>query len=141
MTDFQPDIVLNELTDLPDDAADIGAHTDRNARIRTEGTQNLIDAARHSGSPKLLAQSVAWQLRKVPTPWLSASWSGWFLTKVVWCCATGSSTAQAPITNSDSLTGLRSRSTTRSNAPSEPCRSRRASSTSPTEQRAQDGPK
>jgi nucleoside-diphosphate-sugar epimerase len=64
--DFKPDIIVNELTDLPDDAAQIGAHADLNARIRTEGTQNLIEAARRSGSPKILAQSVAWQLPDGP---------------------------------------------------------------------------
>src|SRR4029077_18466003 len=36
------------------------------ARIRTEGTRNLIEAARRSGSPKILAQSVAWQLPEGP---------------------------------------------------------------------------
>jgi hypothetical protein len=60
--DFRPDIILNELTVLPDDPAQIDALTDLNDRIRTEGTQNLIDAARRCGSPKILAQSVAWQL-------------------------------------------------------------------------------
>ena len=64
--DFKPDIILNELTDLPDDIAKIGAHADLNARIRTEGTRNLIEAARRSGSPKILAQSVAWQLPDGP---------------------------------------------------------------------------
>ena len=39
---------------------------DLNARIRTEGTRNLIEAARRSGSPKILAQSVAWQLPDGP---------------------------------------------------------------------------
>jgi nucleoside-diphosphate-sugar epimerase len=63
---FAPDIVLNELTDLPDDAASIGAYAERNARIRTEGNRNLIDAARRSGSPRILAQSVAWQLPDGP---------------------------------------------------------------------------
>jgi NADPH:quinone reductase-like Zn-dependent oxidoreductase len=60
--DFKPDVVLNQLTDLPDDPAQISELTDLNARIRTEGTWNLIEAARRSGSPKILAQSVAWQL-------------------------------------------------------------------------------
>ena len=60
--DFKPDVVLNELTDLPDDAAQISERADLNARIRTEGNRNLIEAARRSGSPKILAQSVAWQL-------------------------------------------------------------------------------
>ena len=64
--DFAPDIILNELTDLPDDPAKIGDHADLNARIRTEGNRNLIAAARQSGSPKILAQTVAWQLPDGP---------------------------------------------------------------------------
>src|SRR6476659_11143712 len=43
--DFKPDVVLNELTDLPDDAAQISKRADLDARIRTEGTRNLIEAA------------------------------------------------------------------------------------------------
>ena len=58
--------MLNELTDLPDDAARISELADLNARIRTEGTRNLIEAARRSGSQKILAQSVAWQLPDGP---------------------------------------------------------------------------
>jgi len=64
--EFEPDVVLDELTDLPDDAARISELAGLNARIRTEGTQNLIEAARRSGSPKILAQSVAWQLPDGP---------------------------------------------------------------------------
>jgi hypothetical protein len=64
--DFKPDVVLNELTDLPDDAEQISELAGLNARIRTEGTRNLIEAARRSGSPKILAQSVAWQLPEGP---------------------------------------------------------------------------
>src|SRR3954471_4657647 len=64
--DFKPDIILNELTDLPDDVTQISAHAGQNARIRTEGNQNLIEAARQSGSPKILAQTVAWKLPDGP---------------------------------------------------------------------------
>ena len=64
--DFKPDVILNELTDLPDEVEKIGDHAELNARIRTEGNQNLIAAARQSGSPKILAQSVAWQLPDGP---------------------------------------------------------------------------
>jgi uncharacterized protein YbjT (DUF2867 family) len=64
--DFKPDIILNELTDLPDDVSKIADHLSLNARIRTEGNQNLIEAARQSGSPKILAQSVAWKLPEGP---------------------------------------------------------------------------
>jgi hypothetical protein len=63
---FKPDVILYELTDLPDDVAQISKHAGLNARIRTEGNQNLIEAARRSGSPKILAQSVAWQLPDGP---------------------------------------------------------------------------
>nr|MEA2798838.1 hypothetical protein [Phenylobacterium sp.] len=64
--DFGPDVVVNQLTDLPDDAAEIPQFTELNARIRTEGSENLIEAARRSGSAKLLAQSLAWQLPDGP---------------------------------------------------------------------------
>jgi hypothetical protein len=64
--DFKPDVILNELTDLPDDVSQIPKHADLNARIRTEGNQNLIDAARQGGSPKILAQSIAWKLPDGP---------------------------------------------------------------------------
>ncbi len=37
--EFEPDVILDELTDLPDDVTQIGALAERNARIRTEGTQ------------------------------------------------------------------------------------------------------
>ncbi|MDX6284282.1 MAG: hypothetical protein QOH03_5353 [Kribbellaceae bacterium] len=66
VTEFKPDLILNELTDLPDDLAQIGEHAELNARIRTEGNQNLIDAARQVGSPRLLVQSVAWPLPDGP---------------------------------------------------------------------------
>jgi nucleoside-diphosphate-sugar epimerase len=64
--DFKPDVILNELTDLPDEMEKIGDHAKLNARIRTEGNHNVIEAARQSGSPKILAQTVAWQLPDGP---------------------------------------------------------------------------
>lgn len=63
---FKPDVILNELTDLPDDVTQIPKYSEMNARIRTEGNQNLIEAARQSGSPKILAQTVAWKLPDGP---------------------------------------------------------------------------
>ena len=58
----RPDPVLHELTDLPDDAAQIAARPGANARMRREGTSNLIAAARAAGAGRFLAQSVAWTL-------------------------------------------------------------------------------
>jgi uncharacterized protein YbjT (DUF2867 family) len=63
---FEPDAIVNQLSDLPDDAAQIGDYAQRNARSRTEGNENLLEAARQSGSPKLLVQSLAWQLPEGP---------------------------------------------------------------------------
>jgi len=62
MTDFTPDLVLHELTDLPDDREDLAARRGDNARIRREGTANLLAAAAASGRPRVVAQSVAWEL-------------------------------------------------------------------------------
>lgn len=58
---FAPDLVLHELTDLPDDPARIG-NGEANARIRREGTRNLLAAARAAGARRFVAQSVAWEL-------------------------------------------------------------------------------
>ena len=58
----QADAVLHLLTDLPDDPSAIEAFTEANARIRREGTRNLLTAARAAGTTRFLAESVAWQL-------------------------------------------------------------------------------
>ena len=60
---FAPDIVLHQLTDLPDDVARIADHFDANNRVRRQGTANLLVAASAApGSPRTVAQSVAWPL-------------------------------------------------------------------------------
>jgi hypothetical protein len=53
--------VLHELSDLPDDVDQLPESTARNDRMRTEGTRNLLDAARVAGARHLLAQSIAWR--------------------------------------------------------------------------------
>src|SRR5438552_15898643 len=56
---FRPEAAVNELTDLPDQPA---AANDANARMRREGTRNLLAAAKAAGASRFIAQSVAWQL-------------------------------------------------------------------------------
>jgi nucleoside-diphosphate-sugar epimerase len=56
---FRPDVVFHQLTDLPDREDEIAAYGDRNSRIRTEGTRNLIAAA---GTARVIAQSISWEL-------------------------------------------------------------------------------
>ncbi|OBK88389.1 NAD-dependent epimerase/dehydratase family protein [Mycolicibacter sinensis] len=60
---FAPDVLLHELTDLPDDLADLPAESLVNARIRAEGTRNLIEALDISRPAKVIAQSVAWTMQ------------------------------------------------------------------------------
>jgi nucleoside-diphosphate-sugar epimerase len=62
VTAFDPDLVMHQLTDLPDDAAQIGDYAERNDRIRLQGTRNLLAAAADAGTTRFLAQSIAWKL-------------------------------------------------------------------------------
>lgn len=57
---FDPDAVMHQLTDLPDEAAELPEAREGNNRIRTEGTANLIAAARAAGAERFVAQSIAW---------------------------------------------------------------------------------
>lgn len=54
--------MLHELTDLPDKAELLPAAAAANARIRPEGTRNLLAAAEAAGARRFVAQSVAWQI-------------------------------------------------------------------------------
>lgn len=58
----RPDIVIHQLTDLPKDLdpRQMGEAIHRNARIRDEGTRNLVRAAIAAGARRLVAQSIAW---------------------------------------------------------------------------------
>jgi nucleoside-diphosphate-sugar epimerase len=63
---FSPDLLLHELTDLPDELDNLPEQSLLNARIRSEGTRNLIDALGGLGNAKVVAQSVAWTMRPGP---------------------------------------------------------------------------
>ena len=56
---FRPDQVFHQLTDLPDNVAELSGHRQRNDRIRTEGTRNLLAAA---GAAAMIAQSISWEV-------------------------------------------------------------------------------
>jgi nucleoside-diphosphate-sugar epimerase len=55
-----PDVVIHQLTDLPDDPAQVATGRAANARIREAGTDNLVAAARAAGPARLVTQSIAW---------------------------------------------------------------------------------
>ena len=66
----RPDVVIHQLTDLPQvlDPAGLGDALVRNARLRIEGTANLVAAARAAGSRRLIAQSIAFAYANGPEP-------------------------------------------------------------------------
>lgn len=57
----RPEIVIHQLTDLPDalDPAQMAEARIRNARIREVGTRNLVAAAAAAGARRMVAQSIA----------------------------------------------------------------------------------
>lgn len=58
----KPNVVIHQLTDLPEvlDPAKMDAVLESNARLRRDGTRNLMDAARAAGVKRVIAQSIAW---------------------------------------------------------------------------------
>lgn len=54
LEETNPDVVIHQLTSLSSwDFED-------NAKIRTKGTRNLVDAAKNVGVQKIIAQSISW---------------------------------------------------------------------------------
>ncbi|WP_109480520.1 NAD(P)-dependent oxidoreductase [Paraburkholderia sp. C35] len=68
---IEPACVIHQLTDLPAalDPAKLPQAIAGNARIRDEGTRNLIAAARAAGTKRLVAQSIAWAYREGAQPY------------------------------------------------------------------------
>jgi nucleoside-diphosphate-sugar epimerase len=66
----RPEIVIHQLTDLAvvHDPAKKSDALACNARIRDEGTRNLVAAARKAGARWLIAQSIAWAYAHGPRP-------------------------------------------------------------------------
>src|SRR6185503_20070257 len=63
-----PDLVIHQLTDLPQraDPATLAASRAANARLRIEGTRNLMAAAVMSGARRVVAQSIAFDYAPGP---------------------------------------------------------------------------
>ncbi len=66
-----PEVIVHQLTDL---AAGLDPKVQdetlkRNARLRREGTANLVQAAKAAGARRLVAQSIAWAYAPKASPW------------------------------------------------------------------------
>ncbi|HJT06165.1 MAG TPA: NAD(P)-dependent oxidoreductase [Stellaceae bacterium] len=66
----RPDVVIHQLTDLPQNLEPslMAQAIPRNARIRSEGTRNLVRAAIAAGARRLVAQSIGWAYAPGPEP-------------------------------------------------------------------------
>jgi nucleoside-diphosphate-sugar epimerase len=62
LVEVAPEIVIHQLTDLAliHEPSRMAEALTRNARLRTEGTRNLVAAAAKAGARRLIAQSIAW---------------------------------------------------------------------------------
>ncbi len=71
----RPRVVMHQLTDLPRglEPSHIDEARARNARMREEGTRNLVAAAVEAGAEKLVAQSIAFACAPGPKPYLETS--------------------------------------------------------------------
>jgi hypothetical protein len=58
--EFRPDVIVHQVTDLPDEIGRIPEFALANARVRTVGTRNLLTAAQAVCASGFVAQSIAW---------------------------------------------------------------------------------
>ena len=65
VAEVRPDAVIHQLTQIPPDInpRKMAAQFEVTDRLRTEGTHNLVDAARAAGARRLIAQSIAFAYR------------------------------------------------------------------------------
>lgn len=70
LASVRPDVVVHQLTDLPSVRTPeaLSAAIQRNARLRREGTRNLVRATLASGCRRMVAQSIAWAYAPGPLP-------------------------------------------------------------------------
>jgi nucleoside-diphosphate-sugar epimerase len=66
----RPDVVIHQLTDLPDvsDPAQMATVREKNVRLRIEGTRNLMAAAKAANVRRVIAQSIAFIYAPGPKP-------------------------------------------------------------------------
>jgi len=74
--EFKPDVVVHQVTDLPDELDRLADFLPGNNRVRSEGTRNLLAAAKATNAPGFVAQSIAWRTGPGTGPVLDAHEDG-----------------------------------------------------------------
>ena len=62
VTEFDPEVVVHQLTDLPDRLEDIPKFAERSNYMLVRGTRNLLAAAAAAHAARVIAQSISWEL-------------------------------------------------------------------------------
>ena len=70
--EFKPDIIVHQVTDLPDQIDKLADFLPGNNRVRSEGTRNLLAAAKATNASGFVAQSIAWRTGPGTGPVLNA---------------------------------------------------------------------
>ncbi len=70
LAEIKPEVVIHQLTDLPYalEAEKMTEALVSNARLRTEGTKNLVEASVNAGCKRIIAQSISFVYDKGNTP-------------------------------------------------------------------------
>jgi len=58
--DFRPDVIVHQVTNLPDEIGKLAEFLASTDRARSEGTRNLLAAAQAVNASGFIAQSIAW---------------------------------------------------------------------------------
>ena len=74
--EFRPDLIVHQVTDLPDEIEKLADFLPGNDRVRSEGTRNLLTAAQAVDASGFLAQSIAWRSGPGTGPVLDAHENG-----------------------------------------------------------------
>ncbi len=74
--DFKPDLIVHQVTDLPDQIEKLADFLPGNDRVRSEGTRNLLAAAQAANASGFVAQSIAWRSGPGTGPVLDAHENG-----------------------------------------------------------------
>jgi len=74
--DFQPDVIVHQVTDLPDQIEELAEFLPGNNRVRSDGTRNLLAAAQAVSASGFVAQSIAWRTGPGTGPVLDAHENG-----------------------------------------------------------------
>jgi len=57
---FRPNVIVHQVTDLPDEIGKLAGFLAATDRVRSQGTRNLLAAAQAVNAPGFIAQSIAW---------------------------------------------------------------------------------